>query len=248
MLKKLDKYMDNLKSPYWELILYFIFFIFFFSSLITILIASPELAGKLGNTGSFLGGIIAVLAFPLGVREYLKYTRHRGFQDLNRLQNETIPSFNNEFATHQVNVLSCVSIIAKYDDFKTIKEMIKDIDILSMKKYFINYHFKIEVSINSIICASPHLKKDLEPLKEEFIQAVLAWEQAAIFSYNILSKSEIGEFTISNDIKVIKKFYSDLNKSEIYSSFVGKGEDGTSTFRSNSERLKSILNEIREVT
>lgn len=245
MIKQLDKYMDNLKSPYWEVFALVIFLSLVFASILTMFIASPELADKLGNTGSFLGGVIAVLAFPIGIREYLKYTRHRGFHDLNRLKNEVIPHFERQFAYNQSNILTCVINISNYNELETIKNSVSHCDFLSMKKYFIDFHFQIEVILSSVIAASPHTKKDLETLKKDFIEAILIWEQVAVFSVNILTLEGINNFN-GMGFGDVKMFYCELNKSVIYTAFLN-GTEGEKVFKENSENLKNILAKIKEV-
>lgn len=241
MLKRLDKYMDNLKSPYWEPILYFIFFICVFSSIITILTASPDLAGKLGNTGSFLGGVIAVLAFCLGVKEYLKYTRHRGFHDLNRLKNELLPTFEIEFSLNQSNLLVLISNIAKYENAEIARENIKNIDVLAVKNYFVDLHLKVETSLDMVISASPHLKFDLEAIRDEFKNTILVWEHAAIFCYNFQDEKILS----CVETKHRKQFLYELNKSEIYAAFTENNNKGSEVFRKYSEELLGLISKIK---
>lgn len=233
--------MDNLKSPYLEVYALIIFLSLVFASIFIILTASPELASKLGNTGSFLGGVVAVLAFCLGIKEYLKYTRHRGFNDLNRLKNELLPTFEKELDLNQVILLVLVSNISKNDNPEIIKRNIKYIDALAVKTYFIDFRIKVETSLNLVMSASPHLKSDLEEIRDAFISNILVWENAAIFCYHFQADEK--SLPLKKDYK--KEFLTALNESEIYTAFTKSDNEGYEAFKKYSDELKALIKRIK---
>jgi len=70
MLKRLDKYMDNLKSPYWEVYFWIIVIAIGIAGTAVIFIDPMGLAGKFGNAGSFLGGLFTIVAVFIAVIAY----------------------------------------------------------------------------------------------------------------------------------------------------------------------------------
>lgn len=72
MLKWLDKYMDNLKSPYWEVYFSIIVIAFGIAGTAIIFIDPMGLASKFGNTGSFLGGLFTIAAVVIAIISYKK--------------------------------------------------------------------------------------------------------------------------------------------------------------------------------
>ena len=88
MFKKLDKYMDDLKSPYWEIYIYLIAITFLMVGTITIFFGDHGLGQKFANFGSFLGGIIALIALLYTRHEYL---RLRGLNERIGMITNTLP-------------------------------------------------------------------------------------------------------------------------------------------------------------
>lgn len=70
MLKKLDKYMDNLKSPYLEVYFWIAVIAIGIAGTTVIFIDPMGLASKLGNAGSFLGGLFTIAAVFVAVIAY----------------------------------------------------------------------------------------------------------------------------------------------------------------------------------
>lgn len=70
MLKKLDQYMDNLKSPYWEVYFWIIVIAIGITGTTVIFIDPIGLASKFGNTGSFLGALFTIAALIVAVIGY----------------------------------------------------------------------------------------------------------------------------------------------------------------------------------
>ena len=70
VLKSLNKYMDNLKSPYWEIYFWIFIIAIAIAGTAIIFIDSEGLASKFGNTGSFLGGLFTIAAVFVAVLAY----------------------------------------------------------------------------------------------------------------------------------------------------------------------------------
>lgn len=70
MFKWLDKYMDNLKSPYWEVYFWIAVIAIGIAGTAVIFIDPVGLASKFGNAGSFLGGLFTIAAVFVAVIAY----------------------------------------------------------------------------------------------------------------------------------------------------------------------------------
>ncbi|MEH6479715.1 MULTISPECIES: hypothetical protein [Pseudoalteromonas] len=70
MFKWLDKYMDNLKSPYWEVYFWIFVIAIGIAGTVIIFIDPKGLASKFGNAGSFLGALFTIAALIVAVIGY----------------------------------------------------------------------------------------------------------------------------------------------------------------------------------
>ena len=70
MFKHLDKYMDNLKSPYWEVYFWIFVIAIGIAGTVIIFIDPTGLASKFGNAGSFLGALFTIAALIVAVIGY----------------------------------------------------------------------------------------------------------------------------------------------------------------------------------
>ncbi|MBH0074656.1 hypothetical protein I6F48_03645 [Pseudoalteromonas sp. SWYJ118] len=99
MLKKLDKYMDNLKSPYWEVYFLIIVIAIGIAGTAVIFIDPMGLASKLGNAGSFLGGLFTIAAVVIAIITFKKMQSENKerlkFDTINQLEIEIIPNIVN---------------------------------------------------------------------------------------------------------------------------------------------------------
>jgi hypothetical protein len=103
MLRKIDKYLDNAVSPYWEVLLYLLLSIFMFTGLIVIFFCDKSLADKFSSFGSFAGFLIATAAFIYARREYL---RQRGLNERVGMQTVSLPKLRNYLASNVVMIAS----------------------------------------------------------------------------------------------------------------------------------------------
>lgn len=75
MLKRLDKYMDNLKSPYWEVYATLLVFTLLLSSLFfsgaCFFMDEVKMLDVLGSFGSLVGGMFTCLAVYFAYKAYI---------------------------------------------------------------------------------------------------------------------------------------------------------------------------------
>lgn len=233
MIKKINKYMDDLKSPYWEPIGYFIFLLFVFSSIITILTASPELASKLGNIGSFLGGGIAVLAFILAVREYLKFTRHKGLDELINLQAAVLSDFEIYAGHHKMKAY-------RYAELTLQRERLPSQESVDeMRLFFKEFSFKVKSSLMKIKLGSPHLSKQLDEIENEFNDAMIEWHHLLLFLDDYNTKYRM------NKTSNIEQYHS-IYFSKIVKSLTDESKR-QSEFSIAKDKLDKVLLKIKEL-
>lgn len=150
MFKWLDKYMDNLKSPYWEVYFWIIVIAFGLAGTAIIFIDPMGLASKFGNAGSFLGGLFTIVAVIIAVIGYKasKNENHKrmGLEAQAELSFKLLPMLM-ESIESEANYLRSVIYEAKHrkwdvldDEYRKVDERIKNLD--NTKKDFmvkINY-------------------------------------------------------------------------------------------------------------
>ena len=117
MFKKLDKYMDDLKSPYWEFYIYIVAIIFLIVGTITIFFGDHGLGQKFANFGSFLCGVIALIALIYARHEYL---RQRGLNERVGIITNSLPKVKGFLGSNFVMISSNYhSITSGFKDSKT---------------------------------------------------------------------------------------------------------------------------------
>lgn len=103
MLRKIGKYLDDVVSPYWEVLMYFLLGLFMLTGLIVTFFCDESLAGKFSSFGSFASFLIATAAFMYARKEYL---RQRGLNERIGMQVVTLPKLRNYLASNVVMIAS----------------------------------------------------------------------------------------------------------------------------------------------
>lgn len=119
MLRELDKYMDNLKSPYWEVYFWIIVIAIGIAGTVVIFIDPMGLASKFGNAGSFLGGLFTIVAVVIAITTFKKMQNENKerlkFDTINQLEVEIIPKIENTM------IVNLIFIKDKIYQLKTLK-------------------------------------------------------------------------------------------------------------------------------
>lgn len=146
MLKNLDKYMDNLKSPYWEIYFWIIIIAIGIAGTAVIFIDPMGLASKLGNAGSFLGGLFTIAALVIAITTFRKMQSENKerlkFDTINQLEVEIIPNIENEmidnliFIKDKIYQLKTLKVELNADEkkeildkYETLKNLINQYEI-----------------------------------------------------------------------------------------------------------------------
>lgn len=191
MLKQLDKYMDNLKSPYWEIYLFIGVAILGIAGIVIIFIDPKGLASKLGNAGSFIGGLIAFMAFILAAHEYLKYTRNRGQNEQVNLAINLLPKFKSKNNNFFYRIKLIINVTLKIEDSWPHINTSKSKSILSSAEVL---NDELNASLESVkleykifITKSEYLKSESYMEYINFIDKV-SMLQFALYKYILILK------------------------------------------------------------
>lgn len=183
MFQWLDKYMDNLKSPYWEVYIFIGAAIFGIAGIVITFIDPKGLGDKFGNSGSFIGGLVAFLAFILAAHEYLKYTKNRGQNEQVNLAVNLLPKFSkktNYFYYRISNSIEKTSELIKLypnHDINKTKNYLNSTE--AIYKELIDYVDEIRLEYKIFIAKSGYLKSKSEKEYNYFIDKVSMLELAS---------------------------------------------------------------------
>lgn len=134
MLKRLDKYMDNLKSPYWEVYFWIIVIAFGIAGTVVIFTDPMGLANKFGNAGSFLGGLFTIAAVVVAVIAYkrskIEHKESLLFEIKSELEIEFLPELKILLKENINELRKCWNEIRKNEGVRHEKQ-VKVIEIKS---------------------------------------------------------------------------------------------------------------------
>lgn len=107
MLKRLDKYMDNLKSPYWEVYAMLLVFTLLLSSLFLLgacfFMDEVKMLDVLGSFGSLIGGMFTCLAVYFAYKAYIDaknlYIKNLTLELKIKIKIELIPNLSSALIT-----------------------------------------------------------------------------------------------------------------------------------------------------
>lgn len=145
-----NNYMDNLKSPYWEVIISIIIIAVSIGGTGIIFIDSEGLGSKLGNTGSFLGGLFTIIGVIVAFFAYhtgkLEHKKQLLFKLKSELEIEILPEIADRKVDIVKNSISILTKIRKGDvlndtDKETVFKLIRDteyvVKIISIKTTYL---------------------------------------------------------------------------------------------------------------
>lgn len=139
MLKSLDKYMDNLKSPYWEFYFLAGAMIFGISGGFVIFIDPNGLAEKFTNIASFLGGLFTVvgviIAFIAYRKSRIEHKENLLFEAQTEIEVNLLLGLDQEIIIF-INKIN--KIIAQINDNKSVGKLqlernISELDVFRLK-------------------------------------------------------------------------------------------------------------------
>ncbi|MBH0011010.1 hypothetical protein I6F66_02845 [Pseudoalteromonas sp. NZS100_1] len=202
MLRKLDKYLDDVVSPYWEILLYFLLGLFMLTGLIVIFFCDKSLADKFSSFGSFAGFLVSIAAFIYARREYL---RQRGLNERVGMQTGSLPKLRNYLTSNVVMIASNFHSVTK--GFKSNDgELSGGFDELE------------ELEKDDIRFENNRLEKELHEIWQEFMaQKEKAFYYEAKFKSNFACKNEELENLILSLQDVLFLISFKLNKFQLRS-------------------------------
>ena len=188
MFKLLDKHMDNLKSPYWEVYFWIIVIAFGIAGTAIIFIDPMGLASKFGNTGSFLGGLFTIVAVFIAVIAYkrskIEHKENLLFEIKSEIEILLLPEIEQAIKT---NLKSLIPILNEIRREKVVSH--------ENQKKLIDIKNNIELPVQQLIKKTAYLNK-LGGLKKEHLQSyhalqVLVGDIINIFQIINYHKDEI---------------------------------------------------------
>ncbi|MGR3981757.1 hypothetical protein [Pseudoalteromonas sp. 1181_04] len=183
MLRKIDKYLDDVVSPYWEFLLYLLLGLFMVTGLIVIFFCDKSLADKFSSFGSFAGLFVATAAFIYARREYL---RQRGLNERIGMQTASLPKLRNYLASNFVMIASNYHSVTTgfKDENGKLSGGLNELD---------------ELEKSEIRFENDRLEKELDEIWQEFVaQREKAFFHEAKFKSSFADKNKELENLISS--------------------------------------------------
>ncbi|MEM5550106.1 hypothetical protein WNY63_05105 [Pseudoalteromonas neustonica] len=163
MLKWLDKYMDKLKSPYWEVYFWIAVIAIAIAGTVVIFIDPMGLASKFGNAGSFLGGVFTIAAVFIAVIAYkrskIEHKENLLFEIKSEIEIQLFPEIEQAI---KINLKNLIPIINEVRREKIVSH--------ENQKELIDIKNNIEVPVQQLIKKTAYLDK-LGGLKQEYLQS-----------------------------------------------------------------------------
>lgn len=216
MLKRLDKYMDKLKSPYWEVYFWIAVIAIGIAGTTIIFIDPVGLASKFGNAGSFVGGLFTIAAVVIAIITFKKMHN----ENKERLKFDTINQLEIEIIPQIVNIMigDLIYIKDKIYQLKTLKVQLN----ADEEKEILDKHENLKSLINQYEIKLKYLERNigLNPDK-------IGWEVEFtnfINSFNYLLEQlsveyiEIGEEAVSTRDMFLGQLNNNIYKEYIESS------------------------------
>ncbi|MBZ2192027.1 hypothetical protein JFJ09_07330 [Pseudoalteromonas arctica] len=244
MFKWLDKYMDNLKSPYWEVYFWIIIIAVGIAGTVVIFADPMGLASKFGNAGSFLGGLFTIAALIVAIRAYKKNIReHHDRIILESYGELTIYFMPNLFNTienearflrkdiSKINKGNLIEIKEVSDKVKSRFYALKDLKILFVRK--INY---IRMYSNNT-----------DNYPESFKELISIIDELLKFSFYLVSEEQNLDDSIQLE-NYLNWVENGLPNIQFYKKYIKRSVEleGGNTIPSDQNDLRIRLKELRD--
>ncbi|MCK8124649.1 hypothetical protein MTF66_06540 [Pseudoalteromonas sp. 2CM39R] len=244
MLKKLDKYMDNLKSPYLEVYFWIVVIASAIAGTTVIFIDPMGLASKFGNAGSFLGGLFTIAAVFVAVIAYKSNIRSHH----NKIILEAFGELSIEIIPKLLKTIESDSRKLRVDVYKLINgnsDVSKEVSDRVKKRFYTLEELKnkIKVKMNYINVYSNNQKGYPEPFKE-LINII---NEQLKFSYYLVNEDKDLRDPIELK-KYLEWVEEGLSEIDFYNKYIKRSVElkGGLTIQCDKNELRVRLIQIRD--
>ena len=230
MPKSLDKYMDNLNSPYWEVYFWIVVIAIGIAGTAVIFIDPMGLAGKFGNAGSFLGGLFTIVAVFIAVIAYkASKNEHKNrvvFDKKQEVEIEILPDLKESLKIEIFFINYQLKTLTQDINSKTSENNGSSLLKLKIRLEINEKYLKRLGSVK--YSGSTHYKKLIKLIND------VHFYQSLIFKLNELKDPEKGSMV------------DEINKSEVFVNYIKPDDSNLSKdiFDIKNEKVESLVRDV----
>lgn len=229
MFKNLDKYMDNLKSPYWEVYFWIFVIAIGIAGTVVIFIDPVGVANKLGNAGSFLGGLFTITAVFIAIVTYKsgksEYKNRLVLDRKSEIVIEIIPEIQDALIFEIMDINTSIEFIKGGNN-----ELIEG-DIISSKSRLIELKSRLDLHVKYLVKFNS-LNKEAECSYNTLIELIT---NTILYRKVIAAQNKLDDVTGKNLIQ-------EIVSSNIYKTYF----ETESSYQNFKEGLFKIENKVVE--